>query len=85
MARTQKYVCTSCGRDTPRERLLAKKVQFVEMGVGGRNQKSRVIAWLCPDCVAKDVDWNREKFKAPGHTPQADLPTEAVRVELHGG
>lgn len=67
------YLCTRHDGLVPRELLLVKKVQFTEMGAGGKVQKSRVVDWLCPDCVVKDADWNREEFKAPGQTPLSKM------------
>ena len=61
MARTVQYICTRHGGEVPRELLLAKKVQFVGMGEGSRTHRSRVVEWLCPQCIAKDEDWNRPR------------------------
>ena len=69
MANNPDYTCTNCGTSTPRELLMVKKAVFLEMGEGGRTHRSRVTGWLCPVCVAADVDWNREKF----HPPKAQL------------
>ena len=60
------YECTKCGLETERDLLTVKKIAFLEMGVGGRTIKTRVVAWLCPRCVASDPDFLLEKFKAPG-------------------
>lgn len=70
------YRCTVHNKIMPRELLMVKKVQFTEMGAGGKVQKSRVLAWLCPECVAKDPDWNRDKFDAPGQTPISSVLRE---------
>jgi len=62
----QVYRCSECGwggRPEDRELLTVKKVYFNEMGMGGRTLKSRVVGWLCPDCVTKDTDFNRPAFQ----------------------
>lgn len=78
------YRCTRCGqRPAPeetkaRDLLTVKKVSFLEMGMGGRTLRSRVVDWLCPACVAKDEDYNREPFVAPGNTPPEHLPQQTA-------
>lgn len=68
------YIDYSCGNpDCPdphvgREMLTVKKVVFLEMGLGGRTIRSRVSAWLCPHCLVRDPDYNREKFITPAIT-----------------
>ena len=37
---------------------LAIEVSGLEMGLGGRTMRSRVVGWLCPDDVAKDKDYS---------------------------
>lgn len=59
------YVCTQCGTHTRRELLTVKKIVFLEMGMGGRTVRSRVNGWLCPSCIAIDIEWNREAFIKP--------------------
>lgn len=76
MAKHQVYFCTRHNGEVPRELLLAKKVVFVEMGEGGRVQRSRVTEWLCPKCISEDPDWNRPKSKAPGTLPNRELSRE---------
>lgn len=65
MANEPDYICTECGSDSTREQLTVKKVSFLEMGLNGRTLKSRVVGWLCPSCVNKDADFNREPWRAP--------------------
>lgn len=67
MSNLPHYACTNpeCGREVPREQLVVKKAVFLEMGEGARTLRSRVVGWLCPVCVSKDPDWNREKFNPP--------------------
>lgn len=76
------YKCTRCGREVGRDNLRAKRVQFREMGMHGRHERSRTTGWLCiipaddggPSCLELDPDWNREhKMAAPGN---ADLRDE---------
>lgn len=59
------YGCTNCGASTPRDDLTVKKSVFLEMGAGARTWRSRVVAWLCPDCVRADPEWNLPKFSPP--------------------
>lgn len=70
MANNREYVCTKCGKSEQRSLLTVKKAVFLEMGEGGATVRSRVTDWLCPPCVAKDEDWNREKF-VPVTPPQS--------------
>ena len=75
MAHTPEYKCTRCERELPKVDLVVKRVEFREIGKGGRTIKSRAVAWLCnvpqPDggysCVELDTDWNRPQYStAPG-------------------
>lgn len=70
-----KYACTVCGREVGRENLKVKRVQYREMGVGGRIEKSRVVAWLCmtpkpstgSSCLDDDTQYNQPGLAAaPG-------------------
>ena len=68
MAMNQEYDCTSCGRTTARDDLMVKRAQFMTMGSGASNVRTRVVAWLCPPCLEKDPQWNlpeRHKPKKP--------------------
>lgn len=64
MARQFIYVCTRCGNkphpndNEARELLTAKVVQFKEVGYRGKVIRSRVTAWLCPDCLKIDDTYN---------------------------
>lgn len=73
MANNPDYRCTNCSRDCNRELLTVKKTVFLEMGIGGRTVRSRVIGWLCPDCTADDTDWKREKFVPPTPAKERQL------------
>lgn len=77
MANERTYACTQCGRPTERKLLMVKKAVFLEMGEGARTFRSRVVGWLCPTCVASDIDWNREKFNPP-RPEQGELIRQAV-------
>lgn len=66
MANEPIYECTQCKATPGRDLLTVKKAVFLEMGMGGRIIRSRVTDWLCPSCTAKDPDYRREAFTAPG-------------------
>lgn len=59
------YSCTRCGSQCGRDKLTVKKVLFTDMGRGARTLRARTADWLCPTCVSKDADYNREAFKSP--------------------
>jgi hypothetical protein len=59
------YYCTRCGNKTPRDKLTVKKAVFTDMGTKARTHKSRVTAHICPTCLVKDKDWQREAFAEP--------------------
>lgn len=63
MANEKPYKCTVCNTEQPRNLLTVKKVLFLEMGVGARTLRSRVVGWLCPPCVAKDADYNAPSYE----------------------
>lgn len=63
------YACTKCSKPTDRDLLTVKKVNYHEMGAGGRTIRSRVVGWLCPSCVAGDDEWNMPKFRQPERLP----------------
>lgn len=65
MANQPTYGCTRCQKVKDRNQLIVKKALFVEMGEGSSTVRSRVTDWLCPDCLHKDTDFNREKFSPP--------------------
>lgn len=75
MANNPDYKCTRCGKPTERSLLTVKKVVFLEMGLGGRTIRSRVVDWLCPHDIALDDDWNREKFLSPAQTVMPSMET----------
>lgn len=63
MANLKEYRCSNCDQVTDRKLLTVKKVLFLEMGVGARTLKSRVVGWLCPRCVARDGDFNLPSYE----------------------
>jgi len=69
---TRSYACTKCGKDVPdRDRLTVKKASFHTMGARAKTIRSRVIHWLCPDCLKVDPDWNREPYQDPTESSTA--------------
>jgi len=76
----KEYVCTRCGATVDdRDKLTVKKVEFRAMGSGGRTFRSRVIGWLCPDCLRADGDWNREPYTDPAEA-EASVTTGQLTV-----
>jgi predicted RNA-binding Zn-ribbon protein involved in translation (DUF1610 family) len=63
------YRCSGCGRDTVREDLTVKRTVFLTFGRNPSTLKSRVTAWLCPDCKMGDADWNAETTKGGKASP----------------
>lgn len=71
------YRCSRCKRGAEdgvtREVLMVKRVQFMTMGAAPRTLRSRVVEWLCPNCVKADADWQLPA----GHTPDiSNLPNQ---------
>lgn len=62
-----KYECTYCHVDVGRDKLMAKRVQFLTMGKSARVLRSRTVAWVCNDCAKLDNDWTSEPWMdSPG-------------------
>lgn len=59
----KEYVCSNCNKPSDRNLLTVKKVLFLEMGVGARTIRSRVVGWLCPPCVATDSQYNAPSYE----------------------
>lgn len=66
MAFQGSYKCSSCGNTESRDKLVAKKVMFQELGERPKTIKSRTTAWLCVRCLVQDPDWKRERYQSPG-------------------
>lgn len=74
----KEYVCTRCAKVAEdRDDLTVKKVSFHGMGAHARTFRSRVIGWLCPDCLKVDPDWNRQPYTDPA---EADVAVAAGPV-----
>lgn len=61
--------CSDCGRQKPREGLLAKRVSWMTLGRSGKRVHTRTIKWQCLDCAQQDPEWNIEvagEFKRRG-------------------
>lgn len=85
-----KYQCTVCKKTVPRDELTAKRISFQTMGMRFKTLRSRVIGWLCKECLEKDETWNMPKRQnAPGMKgTKADGTnadgTNADEVAVHG-
>lgn len=65
--RNIEYKCTACGKEVERDALHVKRVQFREMGQHGRVIVTRVLKWLCHECMTTDPDFQRPPLSAsPG-------------------
>lgn len=56
------YKCTRCGAKPGRNRLVAKKVLFTEMGAGAKTLRARTVDHLCVPCTKKDEVYNMEPY-----------------------
>lgn len=68
------YACTRCGKMKHRDVLTVKRVMFTTMGEGSRTIRSRVMEWLCNDCVQSDKEWNLPPWKSPGERAKIVTP-----------
>lgn len=66
MSNTFEYLCTKCGKPTPRDQLYVKKVIYLEMGKEAESLRSRTQDWLCESCLRKDEPWNIPSHTSPG-------------------
>lgn len=84
MAFNGEYACTSCGSMESREDLLAKRAQYQTLGREPKTLRSRVVAWLCPSCIAKDPDYNVDSYSSPGMltTQRKRQPMRFVREDV---
>lgn len=74
-----KYTCDECGPGTlyQKEQLTVKRVQYRDMGQNGKVIKTRGTAWLCPEHLAADPDFNRPAYDAAPGTSAKRLAVEA--------
>jgi hypothetical protein len=63
--------CSGCGDITSPERLTIKRANFSSRTASSKIKRSRVVAWLCDECLDKDPDWNRRPYGSPGMTSEA--------------
>ncbi|AVP43251.1 hypothetical protein PBI_HAIL2PITT_66 [Gordonia phage Hail2Pitt] len=47
-----------CGKDKRRDELTSKKAMFAGIGNASTVFRSRVVEWMCDDCLGKDKDYN---------------------------
>jgi len=84
------YTCDVCKNVRTKDELVAKRVQYREMGSDGKVLKTRVIMWVCrvPDpnmggksCLDCDPDFHRPKYEdAPGTLAKRDTDVEVEAV-----
>jgi hypothetical protein len=68
------HVCTVCGKPTPRDNLVVKRVEFVTMGRNFKRLKVRSVAWLCQDCLKLDPHYQQEKHSSsPSRTQEIEF------------
>lgn len=60
------YFCTVCGKHCGRANLTGKKVMFLALGKEADTYKTRMVDWLCADCLKKDPAWNLPAYQSPG-------------------
>lgn len=77
MGKQATYRCSECGESTPRAGLVTKKAMFQEMGEGARTILSRVVAWLCADCLIKDSEYNLPAYSSPYSPNRAGATRDA--------
>ena len=65
MSNIPEYVCSKCGKPKRRDQLTVKKCVFLEMGAGARTKRSRVLAWLCDECLTADSVYAMPAFTPP--------------------
>ena len=84
---TYVYECSRCGKMpmpgdqvASRDMLRQKKVVFAEMGNFGRIKLSRVVDWLCPDCLLHDEDFLRPPYSGRRKLFQVTDPHEFLML-----
>ena len=70
--------CSGCNQITSLELLAIKQVSFLERTKRGKVIKSRVVAWLCEECMEADPDFQLPPYSGPGNT---SAPLERVRKD----
>lgn len=61
------YRCSWCGGVKNRDDLLAMRVQYITIGKPSVVKRSRVVAWVCAECVTESTYWKTEPWiEAPG-------------------
>lgn len=75
------YKCDACGEVRSRDQLVAKRVQFKEMGMEGKVLTTRVVAWLCTvpqnpilSCLERDDHYAIPAYTAAPGTAAKTLP-----------
>lgn len=63
--------CSECGAICSAELLTIKRANFSPRTASAKIKRSRVMAWLCEDCLDVDPDWNRRAYASPGMTSPA--------------
>jgi hypothetical protein len=67
------YKCTFCENVVERDTLTAMRVQFTTMGKPTKVLKSRVVSWLCPQCIQYEPQWKSDPWlQSPGLTKVED-------------
>lgn len=74
----REYKCTECGKIRSRQTLYKKRVMFLKFDADIA-VRSRVIKWICTDCVVNDPDWNTPEYSGPGSRSEAKDRAEALR------
>lgn len=78
--------CTECTNICSKILLTAKRIQFVALENQKKVLRSRVVAWLCEDCLAKDPEWNlTAREAAPGYKSAGLERVRAAQKEEANG
>lgn len=77
------YKCSMCGEVRSRDQLVAKRVQYKEMGMEGKVLTTRVVAWLCTvlhsggaPCLELDEHFNIPAYTSAPGTAAKTLPED---------
>jgi hypothetical protein len=55
--RSNVRACSTCASTCLAADLVVKRADFRRPGVGGRMLRTRVLGYLCPDCIERDNDY----------------------------